>query len=165
MRPEQVGARSRDDLLLGVDRLRGGPTAVGARDKHLNTSYFGAGDPAAPGAANDAVYTWLHQDIGLFLLPALVLVMLAVERLVAPRLRDAIGWATIVGTSVTFLGGMVFVFVNPALHGPGYDISTVGLLIVGLALLATLWYGALRHATTAFPAVGTRLGPAAGHSR
>ncbi len=139
--------------------------AVAGYAIELNTSYFGAGDPAAPGAANDAVYTWLHQDIGLFLLPALVLVMLAVERLVAPRHRDAIGWATIAGTTVTFLGGMVFVFVNPALHGPGYDISTVGLLIVGLALLATMWYGALRHVTTAFPAVGARLGPAGGHGR
>jgi len=139
--------------------------AVAGYAIELNTSYFGAGDPAAPGAANDAVYTWLHQDIGLFLLPALVLVMLAVERLVAPRHRDAIGWATILGTTVTFLGGMVFVFVNPALHGPGYDISTVGLLIVGLALLATLWYGALRHATAVVPAVGARLGPAGGQGR
>ena len=131
----------------------------------LNTTYFGAGDPQAPGAANDAVYTWLHQDIGLFLLPALVLVMLAVERLVAARHRDTIGWVTIVGTTVTFVGGMVFVFVNPALHGPGYDISTVGLAVVGLALLATMWFGALRHAATTFPAVGARLGPAGGHGR
>ena len=139
--------------------------AVAGYAIELNTSYFGAGDPKAAGAANDAVFTWLHQDIGLFLMPALVLVMLAVERLVAPRHRDLIGWATIAGTTVTFLGGMVFVFVNPALHGPGYDISTVGLLIVGLALLATMWYGALRHVTTAFPAVGARLGSAGGHGR
>ncbi|MGO9178279.1 MAG: hypothetical protein ACLQBX_06875 [Candidatus Limnocylindrales bacterium] len=131
----------------------------------LNTSYFGGGDPKAAGAANDAVFTWLHQDIGLFLMPALVLVMLAVERLVVERHRDVIGWATIAGTTVTFVGGMVFVFVNPAIHGPGYDISTVGLLIVGVALLATMWYGALRHATAAFPAVGARLGSAGGHGR
>ncbi len=110
----------------------------------LDETYFGAGDPQAAGAAKDAVFTWLHQDIGLFLMPALVLVMLAVERLVVERHRDAIGWATIAGTTVTFVGGMIFVFVNPALHGPGYDVSTVGLLIVGVALLATMWYGASR---------------------
>ena len=110
----------------------------------LDETYFGAGDPQAAGAAKDAVFTWLHQDIGLFLLPALVVIMLAVERLVAARHRDFIGWATIAGTTVTFIGGLVFVFVNPALHGPGYDVSTVGLLVVGAALLATMWYGAFR---------------------
>jgi hypothetical protein len=110
----------------------------------LNEVHFGAGDPA-PGAANDAVYTWLHQDIGLFLLPALVLVMLVVERFVAPRLHGVIGWTAIVGTSVTFVGGLVFVFVNPAIHGPGYELTTIGLLVVGLALLSTLWWGAFHH--------------------
>ena len=112
----------------------------------LNETYFGAGDPSAAGSAKDAVFTWLHQDLGLFLMPALVLVMLVVARFVLPRYQGAIGWATIVGTTVTFVGGMIFVFVNPALHGPGYDVSGVGLLVVGVALLATLWYGALHGA-------------------
>jgi hypothetical protein len=137
--------------------------AVAGYAIELNSTYFGAGDPTAPGASNDAVFTWLHQDIGLFLMPALVLVMLAVERLVASRHRDAIGWATIVGTTVTFVGAMVYVFVDPALYGPGYDLSTAGLLIVGVALLATMWFGALRHAATVFPGVGARLGSAGGH--
>ena len=107
-----------------------------------NEVFFGAGDKA-PGAANDAVFTWLHQDIGLFLLPALIIVMLAVARFVLPRYQGHIAWAVAIGTTITFIGGMIFVFVNPALHGPGYDVSTVGLLIVGIALLATLWYGAV----------------------
>ena len=118
----------------------------------LNTSYYGAGDPKAPGAANDAVYTWLHQDLGLFLMPALVLTMLVVARFVVPRYQGVIGWATMAGTTITFLGGMIFVFVNPALHGPGYDVSAAGLLVVGLALLATIWYGA-RSGPTAFRAL------------
>jgi hypothetical protein len=108
----------------------------------LNTSHFGAGDPAAPGAANDAVFTWLHQDIGLFLLPAMVLIMLVVERLVARRYRGPIALTVIVGTTVTFIGGLVFVFIDPALHGPGYLLISAGLLIVGAALLATIWWGA-----------------------
>ncbi len=115
----------------------------------LNTTHFGAGDPAAPGAANDAVFTWLHQDIGLFLLPAMVLIMLVVERLVARRYQGLIAWTVLVGTTVTFIGGLVFVFIDPALHGSGYLLSTVGLLIVGVALLATIWWGA----------VEARLGP------
>ncbi len=111
----------------------------------LNTVYYGAGDPKAIGAANDAVFTWLHQDIGLFLLPALVLVMLAVERLINRR-QDRpgmVGWTAIVGTTITFVGGLVYVFVNPTLYGPGYILSTVGLVVVGIALLATLWWGVL----------------------
>jgi len=111
----------------------------------MNEVYFGAGDPKAPGAAHDAVFTWLHQDIGLFLLPTIVLVMLAVERLTTsrPRRPGLIGWTTIAGTTITFVGGLVYVFVNPTLYGPGYIIATVGLIVVGIALLATLWWGVL----------------------
>ncbi len=131
----------------------------------LNTSYFGAGDPKAAGAPNDAVYTWLHQDLGLFLMPALVLIMLAVSRFVVPRHQDLIGWAALAGTTVTFIGGMVFVFINPALNGPGYDISTIGLLLVGVALLATMWYGAL-HTVGGLPALRSGMPHAAGgHGR
>jgi hypothetical protein len=108
----------------------------------LNEVHFGAGD-AAPGAANDAVYTWLHQDIGLFLLPTMIIVMLVVERLVAHRYQGPIAWMVLAGTSLTFVGGLVFVFLDPALHGSGYLLSTIGLLVVGAALLATLWWGAL----------------------
>ena len=109
----------------------------------LDETHFGAGDPKAAGAANDAVFTWLHQDIGLFLLPTLVLLMLVAERLIVPRCQGAIGWLAAVGSTVTFVGGLVFVFVNPALHGPGYAITTAGLGIVGAAVLATMWWGTL----------------------
>jgi hypothetical protein len=118
----------------------------------LHTNFFGAGDQTAAGADNDAIFTWLHQDIGLFLLPALVLVMLAVDRLVsAGGRRTAIGWAVILGTTTLFAGAMVWVFVNPALHGPGYVVSTAGVLFIGAALLATLWWGALRPKAARVP--------------
>jgi len=111
----------------------------------MNTAYFGAGDPKAAGAANDAVFTWLHQDIGLFLYPAIVLVMLVVERLITTRKRrpGVIGWTTIVGTTLVFIGGLVYVFVSPVAYGPGYIIATVGLVVVGMAILATLWWGVM----------------------
>jgi hypothetical protein len=123
----------------------------------LNTVYYGAGDPKAIGAANDAIFTWLHQDIGLFLLPAIVLVMLAVERLInrGQRRPGVIGWTAIAGTTITFVGGLVYVFVTPTLYGPGYILSTAGLVVVGIALLATLWWGVIgaiervRHAPPA----------------
>ncbi len=111
----------------------------------MNEVYFGAGDPKAAGAANDAVFIWLHQDIGLFLLPTIVLMMLAVERLInaRPQRPGVIAWTTIAGTTITFVGGLVYVFVTPTLYGPGYVISTVGLVVVGIALLAALWWGVL----------------------
>lgn len=107
----------------------------------LNEAYFGAGDSTAAGAAHDAVFTWLHQDIGLFLFPALVLIMLAAERLVDHADPGFIGWTTILGTTITFAGGMIYVFVDPATYGFGYAVTTIGLLVVGVALLATLWWG------------------------
>jgi hypothetical protein len=104
----------------------------------LNETYFGAGGKAA-GAPKDAVFTWLHQDIGLFLLPAVALIMVAAERLVAERYLRVIAWSAISGTTVTFLGGIVFVFVTPALHGAGFVLSAVGLVIVGGSLLSAIW--------------------------
>jgi hypothetical protein len=115
----------------------------------LDTTHFGAGDPKAPGAANDAVFTWIHQDIGLFLFPTLTLVMLAAERYVASRGRSVIGSTTLAGTTLAFVGLLVFVFLDTALHGAGYLLSTVGLAVIGAALLATLWYSNL-----AKPSVG-----------
>ncbi|MFI5037823.1 MAG: hypothetical protein ACHP93_05030 [Solirubrobacterales bacterium] len=109
----------------------------------LDETYFGKGDPKAAGAAKDAVYTWIHQDIGLFLLPMLTLVMLAVERLIARRRQGVIGLATIAGTSIAFVGTLIFVFVDPARRGAGYVVSTIGLAVIGAALLATIWYATL----------------------
>jgi len=104
----------------------------------LHETYFGAGS-AASGAAKDAVFTWLHQDIGLLLLPAMALIMVIVERLVARRYQAVIAWGAISGTSLVFAGGLVFVFITPALHGVGFVITTIGLVIVGATLLSALW--------------------------
>jgi hypothetical protein len=109
----------------------------------LDETYFGQGDPKAAGAAKDAVYTWIHQDIGLFLLPTLALVMLAVEHLIVRRRQGVIGLTTIAGMSIAFVGTLIFVFVDPARHGAGYVVSTIGLAVIGAALLATIWFGSL----------------------
>ena len=89
------------------------------------------------------MFTWLHQDLGLFLLPTLALVMVVVERLVA-RHHGFIGRALITGTSIGFIGSVVYVFVDTARHGPGYVITSLGLAIVGATLLATIWWGIIR---------------------
>ena len=109
----------------------------------LDETYFGAGDPHAAGAAKDAVYTWIHQDLGLFLFPTLTLVMLVAERLVGRGRQGAIGVTSLIGTTIAYVGLIVFVFVDPARRGSGYVVSTIGLAIIGAALLATIWYGAI----------------------
>ncbi len=107
----------------------------------LHETYFGAGDKA-PGAAHDAVFTWAHQDIGLFLLPTVVLLMLVVDRFLAGRqVQKAIGWAAVAGSTVLFLGVLVYTFADAAVHGPAYGLSTLGLLLVGAAVLGTVWWG------------------------
>ncbi|MHB8299067.1 MAG: hypothetical protein ACYDDW_10970 [Dermatophilaceae bacterium] len=121
--------------------------AVAGYAIEVNTAnFFGAGDAKAKGAANDAIFTWMHQDIGLFLLPTILAVMLAVELLVSSKARSkVIGLAAIVGTALLFVGGMVWVFVSPTLYGPGYIISTAGMLVVGATLLATIYYSLVGH--------------------
>jgi hypothetical protein len=167
--PGGVNAIAGDDITTGLSVMLGGVLVVAglAMGRLLNRSgrlaaawawvasflavvvsgyyiemhevYFGAGSPA-PGAAKDAVFTWLHQDIGLFLMPALVLVMLAVEGLVRQERPNWIGWTIIIGISIILVGGGIWVFVNPALYGLGFGVSTVGLLVVGAGLLVTLWW-------------------------
>jgi len=109
----------------------------------LHETFFGAGSASAKGAANDAVFTWLHQDVGLFVLPALVAVLLAADRLAAHGYHGVIGWSAIGAVTMLLLGGGVWVFVNPALHGAGYVLSTVGMALLGICIVTTIVSGLL----------------------
>jgi len=104
----------------------------------MNETYFGAGG-SAKGAVKDAVFTWLHQDVGLFLLPGLVLLAVATHRLIAAAHQPMIGWLILAGTLVTLTGAMIFVFVAPAMHGVGYLVSAAGLLTVGAGLALAVY--------------------------
>lgn len=124
----------------------------------MNEGFFGAGDQAARGAAGDAIFTWFHQDVGLFLLPTIVVVMLVVQLLIAQHEADWIGWFVVGGTTALFAGGIVWVFIGSSLLGPGYWLSTAGLLVVGAAVLGTLYHGAFRRKELReAPPVGARL--------
>lgn len=132
--------------------------AVAGYSIELNTSHFGAGDPQAAGAAGDAIFTWFHQDVGLFLLPTIVLVMLVVQLLIGRRDTGWIGWFVAAGTTALFAGGMVLVFIDTNLQGPGYWLSTAGLVLVAAAILGTLYHGVLRDWTVpAAPPAGQPL--------
>ncbi len=127
----------------------------------LNETYFGAGSPAK-GAAKDAVFTWLHQDIGLFLLPGLVLAAVATHRLISAAHRPLVGWMILAGTVVTLAGAMIFVFIAPALHGAGYAVVTAGLVIIAAALGLAL-YRMITDAPAARLKAPSAL-PASGHA-
>jgi hypothetical protein len=71
------------------------------------------------------------------------LAMLIVERFLTPKPATRVGIATVTGTTVLFIGTVIWVFVDTALHGPGYILATLGLVITGSALAATLWYGTI----------------------
>ena len=84
----------------------------------LHETLFGAGAPTAAGAANDGVFTWLHQDVGFFLLPGLGLIMLVVHRPVTPRLRGRLAVTLMAGIGVTYVGSMLWVFSDPPSTAP-----------------------------------------------
>jgi hypothetical protein len=105
----------------------------------MNETYFGGGGPAK-GAAKDAVFTWLHQDIGLFLLPGLVLLAVATHRLITSARQPMVGWLIMAGTLVTLAGAMIFVFISPAIHGLGYLVSTTGLAVVAAGVVLAIYH-------------------------
>jgi hypothetical protein len=104
----------------------------------------GKGQTSHGGARpSPAIFTWLHQDVGLFLLPALVALLLAADRLAAHDYRGVIGWSAIGAVTLLLLGGGVWVFVNPAVHGTGYLLSTLGMALLGITVVTTIAAGLL----------------------
>lgn len=106
----------------------------------LNEQYFGAGNPQAPGAQADAIFTFWHQDFAFFMIPAIILVLVIAERYL-PRRQDhnALGRGFIAGTTLAFLGGLLYVFVDPHLYGIGFYVAAVGFLIIAFLVARTWW--------------------------
>ena len=104
----------------------------------LHETFYGSGNAKAPGALNDAIYTWVHQDIALFLLPALFAILLLSDRLVAPRCKGFIAWMAMAGVAMLLVGGGIWAFVSPVVHGAGYALSTTGLLLVGSSIAVAI---------------------------
>lgn len=121
-------------ILVGV--------VIGGFSIELNETFFGAGGKA-PGAANDAIFTWIHQDIGLFLFPALFAILVLSGRLVTRRYKGLIGWSALAGVTLLLLGGGVWVFVSPVVHGAGYVLSTAGLVFLVGSIAVTFVSGLL----------------------
>ncbi len=120
----------------------------------FHETHYGAGKPAA-GAASDALFTWFHQDVGLFLFPCMTVVMLITARYVLPKHQWRPSLLAVIGSSVLFAGGMVYLFFDHALYGSGYVLSTAGLTVIGASFLGTIWWGL----TSQRPRAGARWDP------
>jgi hypothetical protein len=107
------------------------------------TSFLGS--KTGSGRAADAIFTWFHQDVGLFLFPFMAVVMLVTARYVIPKYQARIAVLAAAGSTILFAGGMIYVFADQARHGTGYVFSTIGLLLIGAAFVATIWWGFGSH--------------------
>ena len=61
-----------DDILTGVLVMGGGSWRALSSPVYwieMHETFFGKDSATAKGAANDAIFTWLHQDVGLVLVP------------------------------------------------------------------------------------------------
>jgi hypothetical protein len=72
---------------------------------------------------------WLDSDRPNFVADHLVVVH---------QFRRVIGWSALAGTTALLVGGGLWVFVNPALHGPGFIVSTAGIVLLGVSIAATI---------------------------
>ena len=108
----------------------------------LNETVFGAGDPHAPGAVSDAVFTFAHQDYAFFLIPASIALML-IANIVLQNKEKAISRGIFTGIVITFIGILTYIFYDPmSIHGVGYIITAIGLFILfvtALFFLQGLW--------------------------
>ncbi|MDA8192793.1 MAG: hypothetical protein M0Z53_02170 [Thermaerobacter sp.] len=106
----------------------------------LNEQYFGAGRATASGARADAIFTFWHQDFAFFAIPAVMLVLAVAERHIphSPALRS-LGPAMMAGTTLAFLGGLLYVFVDPNLYGWGFYVAAAGFMAIAYLVIRTWW--------------------------
>lgn len=97
----------------------------------MNETFFGAGGPA-PGAASDSFFTGFHQQFAFFVLPALVVAVLALDFYVkSQKTKTILSYSTILGSLLAFIGGIGYAFASPS----GVNVFTV-FEYVGAAVIA-----------------------------
>lgn len=146
-------------LGLGLERLpdaahRWGAAVIGAAILltlvgvgffiSLNQSLYGMGAVTAPRAAAYAAFTWFHQDFALYLLPGVLAVMIAARRLGQnERLRRTGDLTLLVGVVISFVAGLLYVFVAPAVYGLSFVVATIGIacVVIGVVLSLLAIYG------------------------
>ena len=99
----------------------------------LNETRFGAGGPG-PLAVNDAVFTFIHQDVAFFLFPAIITVVLIAHQWLKPEMERFFQRIMLIAVIITFIGTLTYAFMAPRLFGVGYWITTLGFIMVCIAV-------------------------------
>jgi len=106
----------------------------------LNESLYGFGALAAPRGAAAYVFNWFHQDFAFLVLPAVLVVMLVVRWLAADEgMRRNAHLALLTGAVVSFIGGILYVFVSQAQNGVSFVVTTIGFAVIVVGTLLALW--------------------------
>jgi hypothetical protein len=88
-------------------------------------------------SANDEAFSNIQPMYGIFVLTIISIVLLISDYYrVTGTWRKLIGWPMGIGLVLSFIGASLWVFMNPVI-GPYFWIYFIGLLIMGLSMIAT----------------------------
>ncbi|MFO1441774.1 hypothetical protein KDN24_00695 [Bacillus sp. Bva_UNVM-123] len=83
---------------------------------------------------NIKVYTFVHLDLGFFLFPALMVVMILIQHWLSAEKGRIANILLCAGVILCFLGALVYIIVTPSFFGPGYWIIALGFLLIIIAM-------------------------------
>ncbi len=132
-------------LWVGYARLKGWPTPAGLPLGALPLLMLivfvvltTVTEPTNGTAIGTPPQAWLRLFIAFYLTMMVTLVVLLVERLLAPHRQLRVGWIATTGSLITFAGVLVYV---EAVSPVGGYIAGAGLMLVGVSFLITSWWG------------------------
>ena len=90
-------------------------------------------------SANDEAFSIFQAIYGIFVLTAIATILLIADFYrVTGAWRKVIGWMMGIGLILSFVGGSLWVFVDPAI-GVYFWIYVIGILIMGVSAIATVY--------------------------
>jgi hypothetical protein len=93
---------------------------------------------------NKFSFYFLHMDLVFFLFPALMVIMLLTLDSISEEKGRLINLLLRAGTLVTYVGAMIYVIIEPSLHGAGLWVISFGFFVITLAMLLFIFPFGLR---------------------
>ncbi len=81
---------------------------------------------------------WARLFIAFYLTMLSVLVIVVAERLLGPKVQARIGWTTVAGSTITFVGVLSYALEGSVVGG---YVAAAGLVVLGASWLSTVWTG------------------------
>ena len=132
-------------LVIGTGRLKGWTSHAGLPIRVLPllmlvvfTVVTAITEPTNGTAIGTPPQAWIRLFIAFYLTMLVLLVVFLAERLLSEGQGLRIGWTATAGAVTTFAG--VLVYVSSGLYVGGY-IAAAGVIIIGLSLVVTAWWG------------------------